>query len=85
MLGQKKYGKLHTIYYASKTLNEAQVNYVTTEKEPLAMVYALEKFRSYLIGYTIIVYMDHSALKFLLNKKDAKHRLMRWNIAALRI
>ena len=69
---------MHDIYYASKTLNETQVNYATTKKELLAVVYALEKFRSYLIGSKIIVYTDHSALKFLFHKKDAKARLIRW-------
>jgi reverse transcriptase-like protein len=59
-------------------LNEAHVNYVTTEKKILAVVYALEKFRSYLIGSKIIVHTDHAALNFLLNKKDAKPQLIRW-------
>ncbi|XP_060960696.1 uncharacterized protein LOC133031253 [Cannabis sativa] len=68
----------HVIYYASKTLNEAQLNYTTTEKELLAVVFALEKFRSYLLGSKIIVYSDHAALKYLLSKKDAKSRLIRW-------
>ena len=78
VLGKRRDGKLHAIYYASKTLNEAQVNYPTTEKELLVVVYPLEKFRSYLIGSKIIEYTDHSALKFLLSKKDAKRRLIRW-------
>ena len=74
--GQRKDG--HAIYYTSKNLNEAQVNYATTEKELLVMVYTLEKIRSYLIGSKIIVHTNHSALKFLFNTKDAKTRLMRW-------
>ena len=78
VLGQRKDGKLHAIYYATKTLNEAHINYATTEKELLAVVYALEKFRSYLIGSNIIIYTDHSTLKFLFHKKDAKARLIRW-------
>ncbi|XP_063942447.1 uncharacterized protein LOC135150236 [Daucus carota subsp. sativus] len=68
----------HVIYYASKTLNDAQLNYSTTEKELLAVVFALEKFRSYLIGSKIIVYTDHAALKYLFSKKDSKARLIRW-------
>nr|CAN64984.1 hypothetical protein VITISV_037987 [Vitis vinifera] len=63
VLGQRKYGKPYEIYYASKTLNEAQRNYTTTEKELLAMVFALDKFRAYLVGSFIIVFTDHSALK----------------------
>ena len=78
VLGQKKEGRLHVIYYASRTLNESQLNYATTEKELLAVIFALDKFRSYLVGSKVIVYTDHAALKYLLNKKDAKPRLIRW-------
>ncbi|KAI3771178.1 hypothetical protein L6452_02337 [Arctium lappa] len=78
VLGQKKDKRMHVIYYASKTLDEAQINYATTEKELLAIVYACEKFRSYLVGAKVIVYTDHSALKYLMTKKDAKPRLIRW-------
>ncbi|XP_056853224.1 uncharacterized protein LOC130502448 [Raphanus sativus] len=74
----KKDGKTHVIYYASQTLNDAQVKYSTTEKEMLAIVFAFEKFRSYLVGSKVIVYTDHAALRHLLAKKDAKPRLLRW-------
>ena len=66
------------VYYASKTLNEAQRNYTTTEKELLAIVYALDKFRAYLVGSIIIIFTDHSVLKYLFTKQDAKARLIRW-------
>ena len=66
------------IYYASKTLNEAQMNYTTTEKELLVVVFALDKFCAYLVGSFIIVFTDHSTLKHLLIKQDAKARLIRW-------
>ncbi|GJV34463.1 reverse transcriptase domain-containing protein [Tanacetum coccineum] len=66
------------IHYASKTMNEAESHYTTTEKEMLAVVYAFEKFRSYLILNKTIVYTDHSALKYLFAKKDSKARLLRW-------
>ncbi|GJV80917.1 reverse transcriptase domain-containing protein [Tanacetum coccineum] len=66
------------IHYASKTLTEAKSNYTTTEKEMLVVVYAFEKFRSYLIMNKSIVFTDHSALKYLFAKKDAKARLLRW-------
>ena len=78
VLGQRLDKKPHVIYYASKTLNEAQLNYTTTEKELLAVVFALDKFRSYLVGSLVIIYTDHSALKYLLTKPDAKPRLIRW-------
>ena len=70
--------KPYAIYYASRTLNDAQLNYSTTEKELFAVVFALEKFRSYLLGTKVIVYTDHAALKYLLSKKEAKPRLIRW-------
>ncbi|RVW37064.1 Transposon Tf2-11 polyprotein [Vitis vinifera] len=78
VLGQREDGKPYVIYYASKSLNDAQRNYTTTEKELLAVVYALDKFRAYLIGSSIVVFTDHSALKYLLTKQDAKARLIRW-------
>ncbi|RVW29426.1 Retrovirus-related Pol polyprotein from transposon 17.6 [Vitis vinifera] len=78
VLGQREDGKPYVVYYASKTLNDAQKNYTTTEKELLAVVFALDKFRNYLLGTSIVIFTDHSALKYLLNKKDAKARLIRW-------
>ncbi|KAJ9547773.1 hypothetical protein OSB04_020316 [Centaurea solstitialis] len=78
VFGQKKDGKVHAIHYASKTLDPAQLNYSTTEKELLAVVYAIEKFRTYLVGSKVIVYSDHAALRYLMSKKDAKPRLIRW-------
>ncbi|XP_061356193.1 uncharacterized protein LOC133300632, partial [Gastrolobium bilobum] len=78
VLGQRKDKLLHVIYYASKILNEAQLNYTTTEKELLAVIYAFDKFRTYLLGSKVIVYTDHAALKYLLTKQDAKPRLLRW-------
>nr|GFA77350.1 reverse transcriptase domain-containing protein [Tanacetum cinerariifolium] len=66
------------IHYASKTMTQAETNYTTTEKEMLVVVYAFEKFHSYLIMNKSIVYTDHSALKYLFAKKDAKARLLCW-------
>ena len=77
VLGQRIDKLPHIIYYASRTLNDAQLNYTTTEKESLAVVFALDKFRSYLIGSKVIVFTDHAALKYLLSKKDAKAQLIR--------
>jgi hypothetical protein len=78
VLGQTKDKKHHAIVYTSKTLTRAQVNYATIEKELLAVIFAIVKFRSYLVGAKVIVYTDHAALKYLLTKKDAKPRLIRW-------
>jgi hypothetical protein len=79
VLGQRKEGRVHNVYYASKTLNEAQLNYATTEKELLVVVFSFEKFRSYIVNSkVIVVYTNHAAMKYLLAKKDAKPRLIRW-------
>ncbi|KAK8516142.1 hypothetical protein V6N12_013549 [Hibiscus sabdariffa] len=77
-LGQCRGKIFHVIYYASRTLNDAQVNYTTTENELLAVVFAFDKFRSYLIGTKVIVHTDHLAIKYLVTKKDTKPRLIRW-------
>jgi hypothetical protein len=59
VLGQTKDKKHHTIAYASKTLTGAQLNYVAIEKELLVVVFAIDKFRSYLVGAKVIIYTDH--------------------------
>ena len=63
VLGHKKDIVFYAIYYANRTLNEAQLNYATTEKELLAIAFAFDKFRPYLIGNKMIVHTDHSAIK----------------------
>ncbi|RDX76078.1 Tf2-11, partial [Mucuna pruriens] len=80
VLGQRVgVGKLvHVIAYASRTMDPTQLNYTTTEKELLAIVFVLDKFRSYLLSSKIIVFFDHAALRFLLKKPDAKPRLIWW-------
>ncbi|GKF16592.1 reverse transcriptase domain-containing protein [Tanacetum coccineum] len=78
VLGKQKTKHLQPIHYASKTMTDAQAHYTTTEKQLLAVVYAFEKFRPYLVLSKTIVYTDHSALKYLLAKQDAKPRLLRW-------
>ncbi|CAM8952521.1 unnamed protein product [Rhodiola kirilowii] len=78
VLGQRVEKKLHVIYYVSKVLDSAQMNYTTTEKELLAVVYAFEKFRPYLVATKTIIYTNHAAIKYLMAKKDAKPRLIRW-------
>ena len=78
VLGQRKQKIFRAIYYASRTFNEAQENYSTTEKEMLAIVFACEKFRPYIMGSHVIVHTDHAAIKYLMSKKEAKPRLIRW-------
>nr|GEV92546.1 transposon Ty3-I Gag-Pol polyprotein [Tanacetum cinerariifolium] len=76
VMGQRQEKHFRPINYANKTMTEAKSNYTTTEKEMLAVVYAFEKFRSYLIMNKSIVYTDHSTLKHLFAKKDSKARLL---------
>ena len=78
VLGQRIEKKPTAICYASKTLADAQLNYTTTEKELLAVVFALEKFRPHILGSKIIVHTDPAALKYLLSKKEAILQLIRW-------
>ncbi|GJV46426.1 reverse transcriptase domain-containing protein [Tanacetum coccineum] len=78
VLGKRKTKHFQPIHHASKTMTYAQAHYTTTEKELLAVVYAFEKFRLYLVLSKTIVYTDHSALKYLLAKQDAKLRLLQW-------
>ncbi|GJS57858.1 reverse transcriptase domain-containing protein [Tanacetum coccineum] len=78
VLGQRHEKHFRPIHYASKTMNEAESHYTTTEKEMLAVVYAFKKFRSYLVLNKSIVYTDHSDLKHLFAKKDSKARLLWW-------
>ncbi|GKD17404.1 reverse transcriptase domain-containing protein [Tanacetum coccineum] len=78
VLGQRKTKHFQPIHYASKTMTDAQAHYTTTEKELLVVVYAFKKFRPYLVLSKSIVYTDHSALKYLLAKQDAKPRLLWW-------
>ena len=63
---------------ASKTLDSAQRNYATTEKEFLVVVFACDKFRPYIVDSKVTIHTDHGAIKYLMEKKDAKPRLIRW-------
>nr|GEV49670.1 putative reverse transcriptase domain-containing protein [Tanacetum cinerariifolium] len=78
VLGQRHEKHFKPIHYASKRMTDAESNYTTTGKEMLAVVYAFKNFWSYLIMNKSVVHTDHSALKYLFAKKDAKERLLRW-------
>ncbi|RDY12857.1 Retrovirus-related Pol polyprotein from transposon 17.6, partial [Mucuna pruriens] len=78
ILGQRVGKQPHVIAYASRTMDPAQVNYTTTENELSTIVFALNKFRSYLLGSKVIVFSNHATLKYLLKKSDAKPRLLQW-------
>ena len=78
VLGQRIDKTFRAIYFSNKTFNEAQENYSTTEKEMLVMVFSCEKFRPYILGSHVIIHTDHAVIKYLMAKKDAKPRLIRW-------
>ena len=80
VLRKREDKKAFMIYYASKTLDSAQSNYTTTEKEFLVVVFALEKFRSYIVGSPATIFTDHATLKYLLSKQDIKPHPTRWII-----
>ena len=68
VLGKRKDRVFHTIYYASKTLDDAQKNYTTTENELLTIVFTFDKFRHYLVLCKVICYANHFATKYLMSK-----------------
>ena len=78
VLGQRTEKIFKAIYYAFKTFNEAQENYSTIEKEMLAMVFACEKFKPYILGSHVIIHTDHATIRYLMAKKETKPRLIRW-------
>ncbi|GKD97193.1 reverse transcriptase domain-containing protein [Tanacetum coccineum] len=78
VLGQRKGKHFQPIHYAIKTMNEAHENYTTTEKELLAVVFVFDKFRQYVVLSKTIVFTDHSALRYLFTKQDAKPRMISW-------
>ncbi|XP_070014060.1 uncharacterized protein [Nicotiana sylvestris] len=78
ILGQRKDKLMHPIFYASRTLSGAQLNYTVTEKEMLAVTFTFDKFRSYLIGSKVIVYTDHATIRYLIEKKESKPHLIHW-------
>jgi hypothetical protein len=73
VLAQRKEGRVHAVYYASKTLNEAQLNYATTEKELLQVVFAFENFRSYIVNSKVVIYTNHASIKYLLLRRMLNH------------
>jgi len=77
VLGQEEDKKPYAIYYISKNLSPAELNYTVTEKEFLAVIHAVNKFRHYITGYPLILYTDHSAIKYLANKPITNGRITR--------
>ncbi len=83
VLCQEINGDERVIAYASKSLNKAQKNYMTSDKECLAIIYGVKNFRTYLIGRKFTLYTDHAALQFLQTMKlnrDLSGRLSRYQM-----
>ena len=78
VLGQRTEKNFREIYCARKTFNKAQDNYSTTEKEMLATMFAFENIRVYILGSHVIIHTNHVAIKYLMENKDDKPRLIRW-------
>ena len=76
LLGQRKNKVFHSIYYVSKTLESTQANYRVFEKEMLALLFTLEKFKLYWVGTKVIVLTDYADIRYLFNKKDDKPRFI---------
>jgi hypothetical protein len=78
VLGQEEEKKPYAIYFISKNLTLAELNYTVTEKEFLAVIHAINKFRHYIIGYSVILYIDHFAIRYVANKPITNGRVTRW-------
>jgi hypothetical protein len=78
VLGQEENHLPYAIYFISKNMTPAELNYTVTEKEFLAVIYAINKFRHYITGYSTLVHTDHSAIKYLMNKPITNARVTRW-------
>ncbi|MCO5555292.1 hypothetical protein L7F22_008837 [Adiantum nelumboides] len=72
-----------SISYFSRQLNNAEKNYTTTEREGLGMIYAVKKFRRYLLSNKFVFFVDHQALLYLVNKPCSTGRIVRWFIILL--
>jgi len=70
VLGQEEEKLTYAIYFISKNLSKAEINYTVTEKELLAVVHSLNKFRHYITSYQTFVHTDHATIKYLMNKRD---------------
>lgn len=78
VLGQQEDKKLYTIYNISKNLTHAKLNYTIFEKEFLAIIYAINKFWYYIIGYPTFMHNDHTSIMYLMNKLITSSHITRW-------
>eukprot|EP00253_Pinus_taeda_P013985 PITA_13985 len=77
-LGQVEEKLPYAIYFVSKNLSKAEMNYMVIEKEFLVVVHSLNKFRHYITGYQTFVHTDHATIRYLMNKPDVNARIIRW-------
>jgi len=77
-LGQEEDKQSYAIYFISKNLSPAELNYTVTEKEFLAVIFSINKLRNYIIGYEVFVHTDHSTIIYLMNKQLTSGRVTRW-------
>ena len=78
VLDQKEGQEPYAIYFISKNLTPAELNYTVTEKEFLAVVYSINKFRHYITGYEVFAHTNHSAIRYLMNKPITNGRVTWW-------
>jgi hypothetical protein len=78
ILGKKEDRSSYVIYFIRKNMSPIELNYTVTEKEFLAVVHAINKFRHYITGYEVFVHTNHYAIKFPMNKPITNGRITRW-------
>ena len=78
VLGQKEDSRTYAIYFIIKNLTPTKLNYATIEKEMLAVIHYVNKFRHYITGYEVFVHKDHSSIRYLMNKPITHGRVIGW-------
>jgi len=78
VLGQIEGKDPYAIYYVSKNLSSAELNYTVTKKEFLVVIHVINKFRNYITGYSVILHTEHASIKYLMNKPITNGRVIRW-------
>jgi len=76
-LGQVEEKLPYAIYFVSKNLSKAEMNYIVIEKEFIAVVHSLNKFRHYITGYQTFVHTEHAAIRYLMNKPNVNACIIR--------
>ena len=77
-LGQIDENLPYAIYFIRKNLSKVELNYIVIEKEVLACLHSLNKFRHYITSYQTFVHINHAAIRYLMNKPDVNACIIRW-------